>query len=151
MHLRSTVTPYTSIMRTISEEQLRNAVDHAGLPNDTVQRILLALDQEPDDPNAPETASSFEAAHVSYYLGALLIIGGMGWFVTTSWDRLSGITLFAIAAAYAALFGGVGLRLFRQAATRVPGGLLVAVAVCMTPLAVYGLELQMRWWPGANP
>jgi hypothetical protein len=132
-------------MRAISENQLRLAIDRAGLPEDTWNRILVALSEE------PETASSFEPAHISYYLGALLIIGAMGWFITSSWDRLSGIALFGIAIAYAALFGGLGVRLFRQLATRIPGGILVTVAICMTPLAVYGVERQMGWWPAANP
>jgi hypothetical protein len=132
-------------MRAISEKQLRIAVDRAGLPEDAFHRILVALDE------APQTASSFETAHISYYLGALLIIGAMGWFVTSSWDRLSGIDLFGIAVAYAALFGGLGIRLFRQLATRIPGGILVAVAVCMTPLAIYGIERQLGWWPVGGP
>ena len=75
----------------------------------------------------------------------------MGWFITSSWDRLSGIALFGIAITYAALFGGLGVRLFRQLATRIPGGILVAVAVCMTPLAVYGIERQMGWWSCGEP
>jgi hypothetical protein len=32
----------------------------------------------------------------------------------------------------------------------VAGGLLTVVAVCMTPLAVYGLEQAMGWWPHAG-
>jgi hypothetical protein len=131
-------------MRAISERQLRTAVDRAGLPEDAFHRILVALD------DAPQTASSFEVAHVSYYLGGLLILGAMGWFIASSWDRLPGIALFLIALVYAALFGGLGTRLFRQPATRVPGGILVTVAVCMTPLAVYGLERQLGWWPMGN-
>jgi hypothetical protein len=132
-------------MRKISENQLRVAVDRAGLPSDVLDRILAVLIAE------PEASPGFETAHVSYYLGALLIIGAMGWFVTNAWDRLSGLTLTAIAVAYALLFGGIGIRLFRQAATRIPGGLLVTVALCMTPMAVYGLERQFGWWPTADP
>lgn len=125
--------------------ELQAAVERAGLEGDAWERIHAALSAE------PETAPAFEAAHVSYYLGALLIIGAMGWFITNAWDRLSGLTIAAIALAYAAVLGGVGARLFRRAATRVPGGLLVAVAVCMTPLAVYGLERAAGWWPAGDP
>jgi hypothetical protein len=132
-------------MRKISENQLRVAVNHAGYTSDVFDRILAALVAEPG------TTPGFETAHVSYYLGALLIIGAMGWFVTNAWDRLSGLTLTAIAVTYAILFGGIGIRLFRQTATRIPGGLLIAVAVCMTPMAVYGLERQFGWWPSTNP
>jgi hypothetical protein len=132
-------------MGKISASQLRAAVDRAGLPPDTFARIQAALANESED------APNFEAAHISYYLGALLIIGAMGWFVTNAWDRLSGLTISAIAIAYGVLFGAAGARLFRKAATKVPGGLLVAVAVCMTPMAVYGLERAAGWWPESDP
>lgn len=132
-------------MKKISIAELQAAVERAGLPADTFERIQGVLAAE------PETAPAFEAAHVSYYLGALLIIGAMGWFITSAWDRLSGWTITGVALAYAVVFGAVGARLFRRAATRIPGGLLVAVAVCMTPLAVYGLERAAGWWPAADP
>lgn len=132
-------------MRKISEQQLRQAVDRAGLSPDVFMNIHAALVVESED------TPSFEIAHVSYYLGALLIIGAMGWFITNAWDRLSGIALTVIAVIYGILFGGVGFRLYRQAATKLPGGLLIAVAVCMTPMAVYGLERQFGWWPATDP
>jgi hypothetical protein len=132
-------------MKKISISDLRTAIDRAGLGDDAFERIQQALASE------PETAPAFEAAHVSYYLGALLIIGAMGWFITSAWDRLSGVTIAAIALAYAAAFGVAGVRLFRRPSTRIPGGLLVAVAVCMTPLAVYGMERAAGWWPATDP
>jgi hypothetical protein len=132
-------------MRTITETELRAVAQMIGLPEDTTDRLLLAVVQQ------PQTAAKFEAAHIAYYLGALLIIGAMGWFVTNAWDSLSGITLFAIALVYAAVFGSAGVMLYRRPAMRIPGGLLTTVAVCMTPLAIYGLERQAGWWPAANP
>jgi hypothetical protein len=132
-------------MRKISANELRAAIERAGLPADTFERIREALKAE------PENTPAFEAAHISYYLGALLIIGAMGWFVTNAWDTLSGLTLSAIAVAYGVLFGGVGYNLFRKPSTKIPGGLLVAVAVCMTPMAVYGVERAIGWWPLNDP
>jgi hypothetical protein len=132
-------------MRKISVSQLRAAVDRAGLPSETFERIHAALTAE------PENTPAFEAAHISYYLGALLIIGAMGWFVTNAWDSLSGLTLAAIAAGYGVLFGAVGYKLFHRPSTKIPGGLLVAVAVCMTPMAVYGIERALGWWPLNDP
>jgi hypothetical protein len=132
-------------MRKITANELRAAIERAGLPSSTFERIEQALNAE------PENAPAFEAAHISYYLGALLIIGAMGWFVTNAWDTLSGLTLTAIAALYGVLFGAVGCRLFQRPATRIPGGLLVAVAVCMTPMAVYGVERALGWWPLNDP
>jgi uncharacterized membrane protein YhdT len=132
-------------MKKFSLDQLRAAVDRAGLSSDIFERIQSALAVE------TENAPTFEVAHVSYYLGALLIIGAMGWFVTNAWDRLSGSTITAIAVAYGILFGVIGLRLFQRASTRIPGGLLTTVAVCMTPLAVYGIERLVGWWPANDP
>jgi hypothetical protein len=129
----------------ISASQLRAAIERAGLPSDTFDRIQAALAAE------RENAPGFEAAHVSYYLGALLIIAAMGWFITDAWDRLSGLTLTAIATAYGIFFAAAGVRLFRKTSTKIPGGLLVAVAVCMTPMAVYGLERAWGWWPASDP
>jgi len=41
--------------------------------------------------------------------------------------------------------------LFHARKLYVAGGLLTAVAVCMTPLAVYGFERAMGWWPQVDP
>jgi hypothetical protein len=132
-------------MQSISEQQLRKAVEGAGLGPDIFERIQTQLAEQ------SQVASSFEAAHVAYYLGAMLIIGAMGWFITNAWDNLSGFALSAIAILYAVVFGGVGFVLFQKASTKIPGGILTAVAVCMTPMAVYGIERQLGWWPASNP
>jgi hypothetical protein len=132
-------------MKTFSESQLLAAVARAGLEPGTFERIRAALLAE------PETAAAFEPAHIAYYLGALLIIGAMGWFVTSAWDTLSGVTIFAVALAYGLAFGTVGFLLYRRPATLIPGGLLATVAVCMTPLAVYGIERKLGWWPALDP
>ena len=132
-------------MQNITEQRLRAAIDRAGLAPEVFDRIQAELVAE------PEVSPSFEAAHVAYYLGALLIIGAMGWFITDAWDRLSGLTLTAIATLYGVVFGSIGVWLFRKAATRIPGGVLATVAVCMTPMAIYGIERQLGWWPAADP
>lgn len=132
-------------MKTFTEQQLQAAVTSAGFGSETFQSIRSEL------LGIAESNAGFEAAHIAYYLGALLIIGAMGWFVTDAWDRLSGMAICLIALAYAAAFAWVGTLLYRRAATLIPGGLLTTVAVCMTPLAVYGFERQIGWWPVTDP
>jgi len=132
-------------MSNIHESRLRAAIERACLPSDTWPRIQAAL------ADGPENAANFEAAHIAYYLGALLIIGAMGWFITAAWDSLAGLTLSGIALAYAAVFGGVGYWLSTRPATRIPGGVLVTIAVCMTPMIVYGIERRFHMWPSADP
>jgi hypothetical protein len=82
----------------------------------------------------------FDLPHVAYYFGALVVIGAMTWFMTLGWERFGGGGMFAISLTYALGFVVAGGLLWRDEGLRVPGGLLVTAAVCMTPLAVYGFE-----------
>ena len=129
----------------IGEEQLQKAVTDAGLSPEIAGRLWTELSI------ATESEPRFEAAHVGYYFGALLVIGAMGWFMTTGWDAFSGWELFAISAAYAAAFLAVAWRLWPKPMFRIPAGLLATMAVCMVPLAVYGIERQFDFWPGTDP
>ena len=100
-------------------------------------------------PEAPQRR--FTGLNVAYYFGALLVIGAMGWLMTLGWESFGGKGIFLIATLYAFFFTMAGLRLLAQPQTRTPGGLLVTMAVCMTPLAVYGLERMTGLWAGADP
>src|SRR5947207_5581393 len=51
----------------------------------------------------------------------------------------------------ASLFVVAGSGVWRKSMYRVPGGLLISMAVCMTPLAVYGAERQLHLWPQLDP
>ena len=132
-------------MRTYTEQEVAEAASRAGLPPEFSSRLHSELQR------APEPSSRFEAAHIAYYFGGLLICGAMGWFVTQAWDRLPGLVLTAIAVLYALLFGVAGYLLSRKPSTWMPGGVLMTVAVCMVPLAVYGVERQIGWWPVGDP
>ena len=99
----------------------------------------------------PSVEARFEPAHVGYFFGALLVIGAMGWFITDGWGRFAGWQLTAIATAYATAFVVAGSQLWRKSLFRIPGGLLITMAVCMTPLAVYGIERQLKLWPQLDP
>ena len=132
-------------MQTFTEQEIMRAALAADVPVELRSRLQEALR------NSRGNEARFEGSHIAYYFGGLLICGAMGWFITQAWDRLPGVMLTAIAVLYAVLFGGVGYWLSRRAATRVPGGVLVTVAVCMTPLAVYGIERQIGWWPAGDP
>ncbi len=96
-------------------------------------------------------AARFDAAHVACYAGALLVIGAMGWFMTAAWEDLGGVGIFAIAALYMAAFWFLGYRFWNRPGGRVPGGLMVAVCVSITPLAVYGLQRWLGFWQGDDP
>lgn len=98
---------------------------------------------------ADEAAARSPMSRFFYYFGAMVVIGAMGWFMNTAWDQFGGFGLLTIAAAYALAFI-LAARYFR-AKSAVLSGLLVVMAVCMTPLAVYGFQKGLNIWPLANP
>lgn len=92
-----------------------------------------------------------DIVHVAYYFGAFIIMSAMGWFMNDAWNRFGGGVLAAIAILYAAVFLVVGRRLWYGPGLRVPGGLLITLAVWMTPLAIFGVEKMLGWWPMEDP
>lgn len=84
-----------------------------------------------------------------YYFGTMIVISGMGWLMNQVWESFHGAGLFAVAAGYAAIFVWASHRLRHRAV--VVSGLLLVMAVCMTPLAVFGLEKWWGIWPKADP
>jgi hypothetical protein len=93
----------------------------------------------------------FDVANVAYYLGALIVIGAMGWFMTKAWEQFGGLGIFAAATAYALCFLYAGKILWDKHGLRIPGGLLFTMAVCMVPLATYGIERWSGFWPASDP
>ena len=89
--------------------------------------------------------------HVAYYFGALLVIGAMGWLMGEAWEAFGGGAIFLISTLYAAAFVVIGSMLWRRGGFRVPAGLLITMAVCMTPLAVYGLQRWLDMWGFDDP
>ena len=111
-------------------------------------RALLLADPPP--PPAPEKAKGFNLVTVLYYFGALLMISACAWFLGAKWDVLgaSGICITAII--YASITASTGLWLRRQGYV-VAGGLLVTVAVSLTPLLIYSIERMTGFWPADDP
>ncbi len=89
----------------------------------------------------------FDLAHVLWYAGALIVMTAMGLFSTVAFSAIGGAGLTLTAAAYAVAFAAAGHFLWRRKGLVVPGGLLVAVAVAMVPLAVYGIQDMLGAWP----
>lgn len=94
---------------------------------------------------------SFNSLNIAYYFGGLVIIGAMTFFFGLAWESVGGLGIFLLALAYGLVFGWLGYYLFLKRTLYVAGGLLTTVAVCMTPLAVYGLERALGFWPEGDP
>lgn len=131
----------------ISQDELRKAATTSGLSIDQADRVWQTLRLGSADSGKPK----FDVANVAYYLGALIVIGAMGWFMNKAWEGLGGLGLFTVAACYAVCFILAGRILWKKPALRVPSGLLFTIAVCMVPLATYGLERWTGFWPANDP
>lgn len=94
----------------------------------------------------PEQGPAFNLTNVLYYLGGLLAIGAMTLFMNLSWEAFGGWGMFYLSVLYAIL----GLCLAAVCQKRdlhVPAGICATFVICLTPLAVYGLQVAMGWWP----
>lgn len=129
----------------ISREDLQSAVKQGVLQPGQDAALWDSLQKNGRD------RPRFDLAHVSYYAGALIIMGAMGWFMTKAWEFLPGLVLTAVAVVYATLFTLAGRWVWDRLGLRSAGGLLLTVAVGMTPLALYGILRQFGLWPQGDP
>jgi hypothetical protein len=128
-----------------SDVDLRAAATAGVISTAELERLLAFLSgRSPATAVAP--AAKFDVAHLLWYAGALIVIGAMGLFSTAAFSQLGGRALIACAALYAAVSTFAGHYLWHEKKLRVPGGLLIAIAVSMAPLAVYGVQSELGWW-----
>jgi len=95
--------------------------------------------------------ASLSFANVLYYLGGLIVIGSMTFYVTTAWEALGGAGHLAVALLYAGAFLLAGRWLWKGKGQIIPGGILITAAVCMTPMAVFGIQEMTGWWVWNEP
>ena len=130
-----------------SVNDLRGAASAGVIAAADLERLLAFLSKSrPALPGDASPPAKFDAAHLLWYAGALIVIGAMGLFSTVAFSQMGGQALTACAIIYAIGFTAAGHHLWHRKNLRVPGGLLVAVAVSMAPLAVYGIQDQLGWW-----
>ena len=127
-----------------SSDDLRAATAAGAIDSKQLEALLSFLATR--QPALPAAAPKFDVVHVLWYLGALVVISAMGMFSTLAFSQMGGQALAATALVYAALFGGVGHYLWAVRRLRIPGGLLIAIAVSMIPLAIYGVQDTYGAW-----
>jgi hypothetical protein len=129
----------------IGKSDLLAAASKIGIPEPKAMELWESLEQkEPAE-------SKFDMIHVLYYLGAMIVIVAMGWFVGVAWDFIGGKGILAIASLYIAIFILIGSMLWRREGLKVPGGLFITMAICLIPLAVYGFQRWTGWWGTEDP
>jgi len=131
-----------------SEHDLRAAATAGALDANALSRLLdfLATRQSSVPLIAATPAPQFDLAHLLWYAGALIVMSAMGLFSTLAFSSMGGWALTATAVVYAILFTIAGHHLWYGRDLRIPGGLLIAIAVSMTPLAVYGIQEAYGAW-----
>ncbi|MBT3661628.1 MAG: DUF2157 domain-containing protein [Rhodospirillaceae bacterium] len=129
----------------IEKSDLEWAASQGMIDGQQAETLWLALSEKTAD------RPRFSLVYILYFFGALVVIGAMGWFMTAAWEAFGGGGIFVISALYGAAFVGAGSRLWSRNGLKVPGGLLVTIGICMTPLAVYGLQRWLGIWAYDDP
>lgn len=127
-----------------SIDDLRAATNAGVLPPAQLDALLGFLATRTSI--APASGPTFDLVHLLWYAGALVVISAMGLFSTLAFSQMGGAALTATALIYAGLFLAAGHHLWTVRQLRTPGGLLIAVAVAMTPLAVFGIQDAAGAW-----
>lgn len=94
---------------------------------------------------APQGAR-FNFIHILYYSGGMIAISAMSLFMTLGWEQFGGWGIFSICIVYAIF----ALFLVKQCRTRnlhIPAGICATFVVVLTPLALYGLQQALGFWP----
>ena len=124
----------------VTKDKLDLAVAENIISHEQAERLFDFLKSQPSE------GPGFNFTHVLYYMGGLIAIGAMTLFMNLGWESFGGWGIFCISLAYAA----VGLFLannFQKKGHTIPAGICAAFVVALTPLAIYGLQLAMGWWP----
>ena len=127
----------------LDETQLKEAVRREIINEDQADALWNFLRTNRAEENGiPEPGSG--VSRLLFYMGALIVIGAMTWFMSETWDKFGGSGVALIASGYAAAFLLFSRRVRRYSETL--AGLFIIMAVCMTPLAVYGIQKATGLW-----
>jgi hypothetical protein len=129
------------------------AIRDAGLIDDAKLAEITAFLEHRYPAATRQTAPRFDLTHVLWYAGALIVMGAMGLFTNEAFNRMGGWALAACGAAYLVVFAAAGHALWKNVTLRIPAGLLIAVAVSMVPLIVFGVQDALGIWqsPQGDP
>ncbi|CAM2870599.1 hypothetical protein [Legionella worsleiensis] len=99
--------------------------------------------------NQPEQSPGFNLTNVLYYFGGLIAIGAMTLFMNLGWEMFGGWGILFLSVSYAIL--GIALtHKLNDKGYHVPAGICATFVICLTPLAIYGFQQGMGWWPDAS-
>lgn len=132
-------------MLKLSKEKMNELVRENLITEDQSQKIWMYLSK------SNEQTASYNLTHFFYYFGGLICILAMTWFMNLGWEQFGGAGLTLISGAYMIAFTIAGRKLWERDEFRIPAGILLVIAVCMTPLLVYGLQRWSGFWVQVDP
>lgn len=132
-------------MMDISKDNFFAASSKLEIPQEKAEALWSSLEKH----STAHRAFSF--SKLIFYFGALIILAGMTWFMQLGWEWFGGGGIFFISISYAIILTLIGALLWNREGLRIPSGLLITVAVCMIPMAIYGLETYFNIWPQGYP
>lgn len=135
-----------------SVTDLRGAANAGAISATDLERLLAFLSQRevPEPGRSAGAAARFDAAHLLWYAGALIVIGAMGLFSTVAFSQMGGGALTTCAIVYAIGFAVVGHTLW-QVATVAAG--VVALRyyrfpfiVALIAVALWFMSMDLAPW-----
>jgi hypothetical protein len=124
----------------ITKKKLESAVAEKIITHEQADKLFTFLKAQ------PSSRPSFDFTHVLYYMGGLIAIGAMTLFMNLGWENFGGWGICFISIAYAC----VGFKFannFQKKGHAIPAGICATFVVALTPLAIYGIQHTMGWWP----
>lgn len=119
----------------ISKQNFFSCSSKMGMSKEQMEALWTSLEKTSQDGSKPLFFK------ILYYVGTLIVIGAMTLFMDLVWERFAGGGIFLIAVLYAVILTTCGAILWKKKEFKTPAGLLITIAVCMAPVAIYGLCL----------
>lgn len=127
----------------VSRKTLSDAVSRNIISSGQADALFAFLSEQ------SQHKPKFTLTHVLYYFGGLIAIGAMTLFMNLGWESFGGAGIVFISLLYA----GVGLTLTNRFAANnhvIPAGICATFVVCLTPLAIYGVQQWLGIWPDST-
>ena len=131
---------WMKIRMKITQGILNKAVEAKIINSNQASALITFIKEQ------PEQEAAFNLTNVLYYCGGLIAIGAMTLFMNLGWETFGGFGILFLSV----LYGILGLSMaskFHEKSQRIPAGICATFVVALTPLAIYGFQLGMGWWP----
>lgn len=129
------------------KDKILNAAIKAGISADQAELLWKNL----NDGAIHSSPSRLDFSRVLYFVGAMIVLLGMGWFLGIAWDKFGAGYTLLVCIIYILGFLNLGNSLWKKNETKDPGGLFITLAICMVPITVYSFQSWTGWWITTYP